>query len=322
MKEEQFLAIHSKEWGNLENYCKRINQKGFKKLETEEIKSFLNLFKLTSHHLAYAKTHYKGSQTIVYLNNLVSQCNTYVYTEAKPDIPFFFRTLFFNYTNTLKQYRNYILFAFGVFLVGAFMSFGMVYFKADYARLFLDQDLIEGISCGGSSNGGSNWNYPLMSSYIMTNNILVALRAFVFGITLGIGTVYILFYNGLMLGSLTALFYLYGDTVQYWSLILPHGVIELTAIFISGAAGFVIAKSFLIPGRLRRSHSLIKGAKEALGLISGVVVMLVVAGIIEGFFTPLNIDAGIKLLFALLTAVLLGIYIMIPYSGFKSEKKK
>lgn len=313
MKEEQFLSTHSSQWTELEGYCNRIAKKGIKKLSIEEINAFLKLFKLASHHLAYAKTHYQNGQTIFYLNNLVSQCNTYVYTMPKPDVIDSLKRLVKEYPKVIRQYRYYILVAFSIFLVGAIMSFGMVYFKPDYATLFLDKSIIEGVSSGTSGSHASSWDYPLMSSYIMTNNILVALRAFIFGITLGVGTIYILFYNGLILGSLTALFYLYGDTVKYWSLILPHGVIELSAIFISGAAGFVIAKRFLIPGELKRSHSVINGAKQALSLMGGVVIMLIVAGIIEGFFTPLDIKPISKLLFALLTAILLGLYMMSPY---------
>lgn len=313
MKEEKFLSTHSSTWRELEFYCSTINHGGIHKLSAYEIKSFLNLFKTVSHHLAYAKTHYTDSQTIHYLNNLVSQCNTYVYTSTKPNVASFFTSFFTHYAEILKKHRNYILFSFATFLIGALISFFMVFFYPNTASLFLESDLIDSIAANGSSNSAGDWNYPLMSSYIMTNNILVSLKAFIFGITVGIGTLYILFYNGIMLGSLTALFYLYGDPLRYWSLILPHGIIELTAIFIAGAAGFILAKSFLLPGNLSRTHSLVAGAKEALNLMSGVVVFLVIAGLIEGFFTPLSISVISKLLFALLTAVLLAIYFIIPY---------
>ena len=319
MKEEKFLSIHSSTWHELEVYCSTIHHKGIHKLNAYEIKTFLNLFKTVSHHLAYAKTHYTNSQTIYYLNNLVAQCNTYIYTAPKPNIASFFTSLFSNYSKILRKYKTYILFSTATFLLGALISFLMVFLHPDTASLFLEPDLIDGITTNGGSGSLSDWNYPLMSSYIMTNNILVALRAFVFGITLAIGTLYILFYNGILLGSLTALFYLYGDPIKYWSLILPHGIIELTAIFISGAAGLIIAKSFLLPGNLNRTHSLIHGAKEALNLMGGVVVLLVIAGVIEGFFTPLAISAVSKLIFALLTAVLLTIYCLIPYLKHVTE---
>ena len=152
------------------------------------------------------------------------------------------------------------------------------------------------------------------ASQIMTNNISVAIKAFVYGISFGIGTIYILFINGALLGALTALVYLYADPVRYWSLILPHGVIELTAIFIAGAAGIIIAKSLLLPGEYSRRHALIDGGKKSIPLLIGVAIMLVIAGIIEGFITPLEIiDEDLKLIIAAFTGILLMLYFSVPY---------
>lgn len=322
MTEDQFLSRHSATWRELETTCQKINKQGMKSLTTSEIKRYLTLFKLTSHHLAYAKTHYTGSQSIAYLNTLVTTCNTNVYTTQKPKLTSSFPSLITTYSNILKKYRTYILFSFGLFLFGGLLSFLLVYFKPEYAGLFMDQELIDSITQNGSSSSTGSWNYPLMSSYIMINNITVSLKAFIFGVTLGLGTAYILYKNGLLLGSLTAMFYLYGDPIHYWSLILPHGVIELTAIFISGAAGFILAKSLLIPGKLTRKASVIQGSHNALGLMGGVVIFLIIAGLIEGFFTPLAISVTAKLLFALLTAVLLLLLILRAYTTPKEDSKR
>jgi len=187
----------------------------------------------------------------------------------------------------------------------------MVLYNPDNAILFLPQHFIDVVQKG--QMGGGQWNYPLMSSYIMVNNISVSLRAFVWGITLGIGTIYILFMNGSLLGALTALVYLNGNPSNYWALILPHGIIELTAIFISGGAGLMLAKGLLLPGQHTRFQSVIKQAKNSVSLVIGVIIMLVIAGIIEGFFTPLPIQGLFKLSFAAFTAILLFIYLLIPY---------
>lgn len=309
LKEELFLSTHATTWQQLESYCLQMAKGGLKKLSTSEIKDFLTLFKLTSHHLAYAKTHYENSQTTYYLNNLVSKCNGYVYTSPPFNLLDAIKSLFTTYAQLLRKYRSYILLAFGIFLFGSLLSFMMVLANPDYASLFLPESIVDNVHhMSKSSSSGVDVSYPLMSSYVMTNNISVALKAFVYGITLGIGTAYILFANGLLLGGLSALYLLYGDSTYYWSLILPHGIIELTAIFIAGAAGFMVAKAFLLPGSLSRIHSLIQASKEAVSIIGGVIVMLIIAGIIEGFFTPLPISPIVKLLFAGLTALLLGLY--------------
>lgn len=272
-------------------------------------------FRKVSHHLAYARTHYPSTSVVAYLNSLVNKCHSHVYAVKKVSPGILFKYITRDFPRLLKEYRWFIICSFSFFAFGALLSMLLVLINADNANMFLPKELIASIKSGKS--GGGQWNYPLMSSYIMVNNISVSLKAFVMGITLGIGTIYVLFTNGALLGALTALVYIYGKPMNYWSLILPHGIIELTAIFISGAAGLIIAKSILIPGDHARSHSLIKGAKQAISLIIGVIFLLVIAGIIEGFFTPLAIPALSKLIFAAISGVILTLYFSTAYLNKK-----
>ncbi|QTL98314.1 stage II sporulation protein M [Iocasia frigidifontis] len=311
MQESKFIKKYSATWEKLESLSSIINKKGVKSLSSKQVKDFLNIFKQCSHHLAYTRTHYPNSNIVSYLNNLVSKGHSHVYTVKKSSFRNFKNYIFSGFPELLKKNRIYLLGSLGFFTLGIIISFLFVLYKPEQAYLFLPGDLVESIKA--NKLGGGEWNYPLMSSYIMINNITVALRAFVLGITLGLGTIYVLFFNGTMLGALTALVYLYADPIKYWSLILPHGIIELSAIFISGAAGLIIAKSILLPGKYSRKHALIAASKQAVSLVIGVVFMLIIAGIIEGFFTPLDISNHLKLLFAAITAIILSIYCSIPY---------
>ncbi|WP_026476873.1 stage II sporulation protein M [Alkaliphilus transvaalensis] len=311
MTETKFIELKSHIWKDLETLSKKINKKGIRSLKSQEVKDFLSSFRQCSVHLAYARSHYPGSTTVTYLNSLVSDCHSHIYAVKKVSTNSFKNYILYGFPNLLREFRTYILLSFGFFIFGVFLSMFMVFYNPDYAILFLPEAYINGIKEGITAEG--QWNYPLMSSYIMFNNISVSLRAFVFGITLGIGTIYVLFINGALLGALTALVYLYGEPLSYWSLILPHGIIELAAIFIAGASGLIIARFMLIPGEYSRKQGLIYGSKKAISLIVGIVLMLVIAGIIEGFFTPLNISEGLKLSFAALTAIILALYFSIPY---------
>lgn len=311
MKVEHFIKTNSNCWKELEDFSTIVNSKGIGGLNPKEIKRFIHLFRLSSHHLAYARTHYPNQDIVVYLNALVGKCHSHIYAVKKVSSRGIFSYLTHGFPQALKKERLLILSSLGVFTFGFILSLLMVLYNSAYASLFLPQQIIDVISAG--EMGGGAWNYPLMSSYIMINNISVSLRAFVWGIALGIGTIYILFVNGGLLGALTALVYLHGNPLQYWSLILPHGIIELTAIFISGGAGLMLAKGLLLPGQHSRIQSVIKAAKNSVSLIMGVVIMLIIAGIIEGFFTPLPISAAIKLLFAAVTGLLLVVYILKPH---------
>ncbi|NMM66021.1 stage II sporulation protein M [Clostridium sp. P21] len=318
MKEDQFINTHLSTWKELEQFTTIINNKGIKSLSSKEVQRFLYAFRQSSHHLAYARTHYSKSNVVEYLNSLISKCHSHIYTVKKISSGDFTKYIRYDFPKFIKEYRWFVIGAFGFFIIGFLVSLLMVLHNVDNSNIFLPSNLVENIKEGKS--GGGQWNYPLMSSYIMTNNIAVSLKVFVLGVTLGLGTIYVLFFNGAMLGSLTAVTYLYGNPTNYWSLILPHGIIELTAIFISGAAGLIIAKSILIPGEYSRKSSLINGAKKASSLILGVILMLIIAGIIEGFFTPLKISAAIKLSFATITAVILMLYFSTAY--LKTNTKK
>ncbi|MBZ9687230.1 stage II sporulation protein M [Clostridium estertheticum] len=311
MKEEQFIKLNSDTWRELETLSTIINKKGLKILPSKDVKKFLSIFRKSSHHLAYARTHYPSSSVVSYLNSLINKCHSHVYAVKKISPGILLKYIARDFPRLLKEYRWFIICSFSFFAVGVLLSMLLVIVNVDNASIFLPENLIATIKSGKS--GGGQWNYPLMSSYIMVNNISVSLKAFVMGITLGIGTIYVLFSNGALLGALTALVYTYGNPMNYWSLILPHGIIELTAIFISGAAGLIIAKSILLPGEYSRRHSLIKGAKESISLIIGIIFMLIIAGIIEGFFTPLKISEVSKLIFAAITGVILTLYFSIPY---------
>lgn len=310
MKENQFIQKHTSSWSELKDLTNLLDKKGLSKLNSRQIRRFLYLFRKTSHHLSYSKTHFPTSDIIQYLNSLVGRAHNHIYAVKKGSISDILKYFSTGFPKQIKKLRIYILTAFSIFLIGFIISLIMVTVNPENASYFLPKDMIE--NTNWEMNSHDNWDYPLMSSVIMVNNISVSFKALVLGITLGIGTIYVLFYNGAILGGLTGLVYHFGNPFTYWSLILPHGIIELTAIFISGGAGLIIARSILIPKEYSRKHSIVKGAKEAVYLVFGIGLMLIIAGIIEGFFTPLSISPSIKLIFSLLTAVGVFIYFFIP----------
>ena len=152
----------------------------------------------------------------------------------------------------------------------------------------------------------------------MSNNIQVSITAFAFGLTFGVMTIYMLLQNGMMLGGLAASLGR-SDPLTFWSLILPHGIIELTAICISGGAGLIIAGAMIRPGNRSRWDSIRLAARRAIPLMGGVALMLVVAGAIEGFLTPSKLDPILKLSFAALTAALLAVYFLGLRTGGRGE---
>jgi uncharacterized membrane protein SpoIIM required for sporulation len=154
-------------------------------------------------------------------------------------------------------------------------------------------------------DGGS----PLMSSTIMTNNIQVTFGVYAGGLLAGLGTVLMLVFNGILLGAVTGVFANYDANLHLWSFLLGHGVIELTAICIAGGAGLWLGSAMLLPGRLTRGEALVRRGRESVSLIGGTAVMLVLAGIIEGFVSPSALPARVKLVLAALLGTGMVLYL-------------
>jgi len=302
MTEDNFILKNENKWKKLESYNEYLSNKSVNNLELGQINEFAELFRSVSLNLAYARTHYPNGRSVSYLNQLAGIAHQHFYLRQQGGLSSTAHYIRKGFARAVHAKRTYLAFALMLFMAGVLVSLIMVRTDKEYAGLFLPDEYIQSMSNGSSGSqtaSAADLNYSLLSAGIMTNNIYVSLTAFTGGVTVGLGTLAILFYNGAMIGALAGLSAINGfNMVSFFSLILPHGFIELTAIFISGACGLMIGQAILTPGDLSRKDSLIKGAKEAAFFIPGIVLMLVIAGLIEGFFTPLPILPWIKLAFS------------------------
>lgn len=149
---------------------------------------------------------------------------------------------------------------------------------------------------------------PVVSSLIISNNIQVTLLAFGFGLTAGIGTSVLLIFNGIHLGSVAGWMNLHGKDRALWGWIMPHGATELLAICLAGAAGYILASAMIAPGPLRRATALKQVGGEALTIELGCMVMLVIAGLIEGFVSPSALDYTSRMIVLLASIALWALY--------------
>jgi uncharacterized membrane protein SpoIIM required for sporulation len=302
MTESAFIAKNEAAWTALEDYNLRLAAMGTKRMDMNEARRFARLFRLTGCHLAYAKTHYPGSQCVLYLNRIVGIAHNHFYIRETGSLADTKRYLIHGFPSAVREAKWYVLSAALLFFLG--LAFAAGYVSSDTSRLY--HIFPQGIGEGG---GLEAWDHSLMSAVIMTNNISVAVTAFGLGITAGVGTVYVLVYNGIIMGGLTGFLAASGgDMLEFTSLILPHGVLELAAIFMCGGCGLMLGKGLLIPGGYTRRHALVKQAGKAAALIPGIVLILVLAGLIEGFLTPLPVSPWLKLAFAGVTGVGLWVY--------------
>jgi uncharacterized membrane protein SpoIIM required for sporulation len=139
---------------------------------------------------------------------------------------------------------------------------------------------------------------PQASSSIATNNISVAILAWALGATFGVGTLWLLVTNGLMMGVISAGCLRSGLLGQLAEFIVAHGALELPAIWIAAGAGLVLAQAMVFPGRYKRSVEIRRAGKESSQLLVGVIPMLLIAAFVEGFVSPSNLPASLKVTLA------------------------
>lgn len=164
----------------------------------------------------------------------------------------------------------------------------------------LDADATEETTAGDVSERYRQMPGEFMQSYITTNNISVAFMAFAMGILVGLGTVYVLIVNGLMLGTFIGHFVGHGFGYDVASFLIPHGALEIFAILVAATAGMRLGLAIAMPGGLTRRASLRVGGREAVLLVLGTIPMFVVAGIIESYITPSYLPGGVKIAIGLL----------------------
>jgi uncharacterized membrane protein SpoIIM required for sporulation len=305
IKEDRFISENSGTWRELEALSARIRSGGLQKIDSRELDTFYFLYNRACGHLSQARTNYRNSELVSYLNRLVESCHSLIYTTKSSKFKSFLRFFTRDFPLHTWENRYFLLVSFLIFAAASVFSYILTIVYPDNAAAFLPKEMLESINF---DNKSQMWDSPIMSSYILTNNIRVGFTAFALGVTLGAGTVWVLISNAFLLGALGAFAQQSGHGFLFWSLILPHGVPELFAIFMCGAAGLIIGYSLINPGQYSRKDSFIKGGKSAIKLIGGTIPIFIVAGLIEGFFTPLPIQPGWKYLFSIVITVLTVFY--------------
>jgi uncharacterized membrane protein SpoIIM required for sporulation len=318
-----FVDQRKNSWEELEGLLQRAGRRGLHRLDAEHIETIGRLYRATTSDLAYAQGRGYDDRLLAYLNRLASRAHAYVYggsLQTGRD-----RVVRF-YTHVFPQEfrRSFGMFAIctALTIVCAVVAYAVIGSHPADAYSLLPKELVS--DSIRKSIHDTNFKFdtgqsPLASSEIITNNIKVAIIAFAGCVTLGIATVWIIAENGLMVGGLGAMYGNAGFGYDFWATIAPHGFIELTAIQIAGAAGLLISAGILAPGRLRRRDAILANGKRAAVLFTGVASMLVVAGTIEGFFSPLRLPPNTRLAFGCVTAVALVLYFTLAGRSSRDE---
>lgn len=291
-------------WARLEKLVERSGR-GIATLSHSELQELGLLYRQTASDLATVREDATAKHLATYLNQLLSRSHNLIYMGQKPKakgIVHFYRD---TYPQVFRETLPQTLLALTVFAVTGLAAWVVTIHDPAFAHRLLGPKMMETIEQRKMWTESIVTIKPLASSGIMTNNLSVAFTTFALGITAGLGTLYMMLVNGLLIGVIGAATWKAGMAAQLWSFVAPHGVLELPAIFIAGGAGLEIARGLLFPGLMPRKESLALAGARAARLLLGTIPMLIVAGVIEGFFSPSTAPVAMK--FVLATALFLAL---------------
>lgn len=280
MREAQFLRKNAKKWQNFERTLQE------KPVNPDVLSS---LFVEITDDLAFSQTNYSKSKTTVYLNQLAGRLHTLLYKNKKEKKNRFVHFWMEELPMVFFEVRQEMLYSFLFFTLFCVIGAISTHYDETFVRLILGDEYVnmtlDNIKRDDPMNVYKSHSQGAMFIAITFNNIMVALRTFGMGVMLSVGTVYILFNNGVMVGAFQYFFFqhnlLFTSALTIWI----HGTIEISSIVVGGAAGLAMGNSILFPGTYTRLVSFQKGALKGMKTVIGLIPLFIVAGFLESYVT-------------------------------------
>ncbi|HRI21467.1 MAG TPA: stage II sporulation protein M [Panacibacter sp.] len=294
MREAQFLKQNAEKW---KAYEAGLNAD----VSTDTI---ANRFVELTDDLAYSRTFYPDSNTTKYLNGLAAQFHQKIYRNKKEKKGRIFWFWQYELPFLFKKYHRQFLYAFLFFVLFSLMGALSAKYDDNFVRLILGDDYVnmtaDNIEKGDPFGVYKQGDGISMFFFIAYNNIQVSFLGYVLGIFFSLGSIWLLFQNGIMMGSFQYYFISKGLGAKFITVVFIHGTLELWSIIIAGAAGLILGGSILFPGTFTRGASIARGGKDGLKIVIGLIPLFLTAAFFESFVTrytgmPLWVSLGILL---------------------------
>ena len=277
-------------WAEFQRLAERAARHGLDSFASHELPEFAARYREVAADLARARTYGVDEVTLNHLERLAAAGHNALYRDERGTWRRVWEVLARECPAAIRQARGYIALACLAFVLPAGAGYLLMREQPALAIDLLPEVIIERADAGAERMAAgrryvdvSLGDRPLVASNLITNNVRVAIACFAGGIFLGVGSLVLLGFNGLMIGATAGHFANLGLLRYLLEFILGHGLLELFAIWVAGAAGFLLGRSVVAPGELSRSDALVLSGRTAVRMVGGAAVLLVVAGLIEGF---------------------------------------
>jgi uncharacterized membrane protein SpoIIM required for sporulation len=281
-------------WDRLTTLLASADAHGLRSLPHEELREMAFLYRQVASDLSALRQDRSAPTIESFLNQLLARTHNFVYSGRKPGPMVAVRFLVFDYPLLFRRLMPFVMASLVLFLAGGLLGTLLTLAKPVFMRNMLGPAMV------GTIERHEMWTHsiegmaPEASSAITTNNLSVTFMTFASGILGGLGTIYMIGFNGLLLGVVGTACAKAHMSLALWSFVAAHGSLELPAIVLAGAAGMRLGYGLLFPGSFSRRHSLAEGGRDAIQLMAGVVPMLMIAGTLEGFLSPSGAPVAVK----------------------------
>ena len=289
---ERLSARQGERWDAFHGLAERATSAGLDSFAPDELPGFAARYREIAADLARARTYRADPATVARLERLVAAGHNLLYRDEQQTWPRVWTAVSREFPAAVVEARWLVLLAWVLFTAPALGGYALMRERPALASELLPEVMLRRAEAGheraaeGRKYVSVDWSgRPLAASFIITNNIRVAIACFAGGIFLGFGSLVLLAYNGLALGTFAGHFAnlrLLGYLMEF---LVGHGVLELFAIWVAGAAGFLLGKSIVAPGDRSRTDALVASGRVAVRMMGAVAVFLVIAGSIEGFLS-------------------------------------
>jgi uncharacterized membrane protein SpoIIM required for sporulation len=305
MISNRWIERRRSSWDRLRTLLGVIESQGVRSLPSADLREMALLYRQVASDLSALRQERSARSLEADLNLLLGQAHALIYSRRKAGFsdlwPFFAK----EYPRLFRRLLPFTLASLMLFLAGAIAGSLLTLVRPQFERQLLGPAMIRTIERREMWTESVNSMAPQASSSIMTNNLAVTFTVFAAGLTAGLGTFYMIAWNGVLIGVIATACHQAQMSLKLWSFVAAHGSLELPAIIVAGGAGLRLAYGLLFPGMYSRRHSLALGGSESVRLVSGVVPMLVIAGILEGFLSPSSAPVWLKFVTAALLFTLL-----------------
>lgn len=314
MRQELFEQSNGPLWEELEAL---LGEQGGRPRDPAVLLRFPRLYRQACNHYALARSRHYSPALVALLHDLVLRGHQRLYRRQGA---WLWRLIAFvgdGFPRAVRAQAVFFWLSAALFLLPGVLAGGFCYSQPELIYSILDEQQVADMEYmydpanhrqGRTADRSSETDFVMFGFYIR-NNIGIGFRTFAGGMLYGVGTVLLLLFNGVVIGGVAGHLTGIGYQDTFWPFVSGHGALELTAIVICGAAGLMLARAMVAPGRWRRTQALRQTAPEALKLVMGAALMLLLAAFLEAFWSSSGVAPVVKYAVAALLWIAVSLYL-------------